>query len=88
VRPGFGQTFWPEVLPKVRKARLGPAGGMPFDDQFAAVDGSAGLTVGHENIRADVSLRQASPQSEVLLRSRPTAVTNVLAGYSQTQTPP
>jgi hypothetical protein len=29
-----------------------------------------------------VGLRQATPHSEVLLRSSPTAVTNVLAGYT------
>src|SRR4051812_39230959 len=62
--------------------RLRPAGPMPLDDQLAAVNGGAGITVGHENLRADVGLRQATPHSEVLLRSTPTAVTNVLAGYS------
>jgi hypothetical protein len=55
---------------------------MPGDDQLAAVDGQPGITVGHENLRADVGLRQATPHSEVLLRSSPIAVTNVLAGYT------
>jgi hypothetical protein len=55
---------------------------MPVDDQLAAVHRESGITVGHENLRADVGLRQATPHSEVLLRSTPTAVTNVLAGYS------
>jgi hypothetical protein len=55
---------------------------MPLDDQLAAVDGESGITVGHENLRADVGLRQATPHSEVLLCSTLTAVTNVLAGYT------
>jgi hypothetical protein len=62
--------------------RLLPAGSMPLDDQLAAVDGESGITVGHENLRADVGLRQATPHSEVLLRSTRPAVTNVLAGYT------
>jgi hypothetical protein len=33
------------------------------------VDGGAGITVGHENLRAAVGLRQATPHSGVLLRS-------------------
>lgn len=32
----------------------------------SAVDGGAGVTVGHENLRVDVGLRQATPHSEVL----------------------
>src|SRR4051812_3515043 len=62
--------------------RLPPPGLVPFDDQLAAVDRESGITVGHENLRADVGLRQATPHSEVLPRSSPTAVTNVLAGYT------
>ena len=55
---------------------------MSLHDQQPAVEDSAGITVGHENLRVDVGLRQATPHSEVLLRSTPTAVTNVLAGYT------
>jgi hypothetical protein len=55
---------------------------MLVDDQLAAVDRESGITVGHENLRADVGLGQATPHSEVLLRSTRSVVTNVLAGYT------
>jgi hypothetical protein len=53
---------------------------MPVDEQITAVGRESGITVGHENLRADVGLRQATPHSEVLLRSSPTVITDVLAG--------
>jgi hypothetical protein len=54
---------------------------MPVDDRLAAVNGGAGITVEYENLRADVGLRQATPHSEVPLRSSPD-VTSVAAGYT------
>jgi hypothetical protein len=60
---------------------------MPVDDQLPAVDGQSGITVGHENLRADVGLRQATPHPEVLLRSTRTVVTKVLAQYSWSPVP-
>jgi len=55
---------------------------MPVDDQLPAVNGETSISVGHENLRADVGLRQVTPHPGVLLRSSRPAVTNVLAGYS------
>ena len=49
---------------------------VPLDDQPAAMDGGAGMSVRHENLRVGVRVgagpRQATPHSEVLLRSSPT----------------
>jgi hypothetical protein len=53
-----------------------------LDDQQPAVDGGAGVSVGHEDLRVDVDLRQVTPHSGVLPRSSRRAVTNVLAGYT------
>src|SRR3712207_1595239 len=62
--------------------RLPPAGPVPVDDQLTAVRGRAGISVGHEDLRVDVGLRQATPHSEVLPRSSRSDVTNVLAQYT------
>jgi hypothetical protein len=40
------------------------------------------MSVRHEDLRADVGLRQATPHPEVLPRSNRPNVTNVLAGYN------
>jgi hypothetical protein len=53
-----------------------------LNDQQTTVDSEAGTTVGHENLRVGVGLRQATSHSEVLVRSTRLAATNVLAGYS------
>ena len=34
---------------------------MPLDDQLAAVDGESGIILGHPNLRANVSLGEATP---------------------------
>ena len=54
----------------------------PIDQQQPPADIEAGITVGHENLRVGVGLRQATSHSEVLVRSTRLAATNVLAGYS------
>ena len=53
-----------------------------FNDQQPTMEGQPGITVGHENLRVGVGLRQATSHSEVLVRSTRLAATNVLAGYS------
>ena len=40
---------------------LGPAGLMTGNDQSTTVNGQAGATVGHENLRVSVGRRQAHP---------------------------
>ena len=57
---------------------------MTLNDQQPSMQCGASTTVGHENLRSDVGLRQATPQSGVLLTSRPPAATHVLAGYNTT----
>ena len=65
-----------------RDVGLGPAGLVTLDDQQPAVERQPSITVGHENLRVGVGLRQATPQPGVLLTSRRLAATNVLAGYT------
>jgi len=55
---------------------------MTLDDQPATVNSQPGTTVGHENLRVGVGLRQATSQPEALVPSSRLAATNVLAGYS------
>jgi hypothetical protein len=55
---------------------------MTLNDQQTTVEQGAGTTVGHENLRVGVGLRQATSHSEVLVRSTRLAATNVLARYS------
>jgi hypothetical protein len=59
-----------------------PAGLVALNDQATTVDGQTGTTVGHENLRVGVGLRQATSHPEVLVRSVRLAATNVLAGYT------
>jgi hypothetical protein len=59
-----------------------PACLMALDDQAPTMDGQAGTTVGHENLRVGVGLRQATSHPEVLVRSSRRAATNVLTGYN------
>lgn len=61
---------------------LWPAGLVALDDQTATMNGQSGTTVGHENLRVGVGLRQATSHPEVLPGSTSLAATNVLAGYS------
>jgi hypothetical protein len=61
---------------------LAPAGLMAGDDQAATMNGQPGVSVGHENLRVGVGLRQSTSHSEVLVRSTKLAATNVLAGYT------
>ena len=61
--------------------RLLPASPVALNDQSTTVNGQSGTTVGHENLRVGVGLRQATSHPEVLARSARLAVTNVLAGY-------
>lgn len=61
---------------------LRPAGLVALDDQSPTMNGQPGTTVGHENLRVGVGLRQATSHSEVLVRSTRLAATNVLAGYN------
>lgn len=62
--------------------RLFPTLLVALDDQQPSVNGQSGITVGHENLRVGVGLRQATSHSEVLVRSTRLAATNVLAGYT------
>jgi hypothetical protein len=55
---------------------------MSFNDQSPTMNGQPGITVGHENLRVGVGLRQATSHSEVLVGSTRLAATNVLAGYN------
>ena len=61
---------------------LRPAGLVALNDQPTPVDGKAGISVGHENLRDEVGLRQATSHPEVLAHSTRLAATNVLAGYT------
>ena len=62
---------------------LRPSAGVALDDETTAMDGQSGITVGHENLRMGVGLRQATSHSEVLVWSTRLAVANLLAGYSE-----
>src|SRR5215218_6278621 len=53
-----------------------PARLVALNDQAATMDGQAGTSVGHENLRVGVGLRQATSHSEVLVRSTRLAATN------------
>jgi hypothetical protein len=55
---------------------------MSLHDQQTAVERGAGITVGHENLRVSVGLRQATPHPEVSRSSSNTPATNVLAEYT------
>jgi hypothetical protein len=57
----------------------GPAAQVALDHELAAVDGGAGVSVGHEDLRCAGWLRQTHPlRPEVLPRSSRHAVNNVL----------
>ncbi len=48
---------------------LRPPFAEPLDDQHSAMESGAGITVGHENLRSGMGLRQATPHPGVLLVS-------------------
>src|SRR5262249_50926553 len=54
-----------------RDLGLSPAGAVPLHNQHTAMECRAGTTVRHENLRADVGLRQATPHSGVLTPFKP-----------------
>jgi hypothetical protein len=60
----------------------GPAIGEPIDDQHAAVNGSAGITLEHEKSRTVMSLRQATPRPGFSSHQADTPATNVLSRYA------
>jgi len=71
-------------LQAVEADLTGPFMPQPLNDQLPPWTVKRALPVGHESLRADVGLSQATPHPEALLRSSLTAVTSVVAGYSWT----
>ena len=55
---------------------------LALDDHSTTVNGHLGTTLGHENLRVGVGLRQATSHPEVLARSARLAATNLMAGYN------
>ncbi|HEX2298341.1 MAG TPA: hypothetical protein VHH34_07465 [Pseudonocardiaceae bacterium] len=62
--------------------RLLPAGPVQGDDQRPAVNGGAGTSAGHEDLRVDVGPRRATPHSGGFPRSSSPPVTDVPPGYT------